>query len=107
MEALNTAAAQVLRAILDQQPLTEAKIRFAWRLSAGPTLSAATSIAWSEDGRLRVTVKSEQWRRELVRARPLILERLRELVGKGAVKTMHVISPDPENPASPAVSRKP
>jgi predicted nucleic acid-binding Zn ribbon protein len=104
VQALNTAEAQVLRAILDQQPLTEAKIRFAWRLSAGPTLAASTSVSWSEDRRLRVAVKSDEWRRELLRARPLILERLRELVGKDAVKTMHILRAGPragsEDPAS-------
>jgi predicted nucleic acid-binding Zn ribbon protein len=95
VEALDTAAARVLRTILDQQPLTEAKIRFAWRLSAGPTLAAATAVEWAADGRLRVTVKSDEWRRELVRARPLILQRLRELVGRDVVKALHVMGGAP------------
>jgi predicted nucleic acid-binding Zn ribbon protein len=100
MQALNSTATQVLRTILDQQPLTEAKVRFAWRMVAGPTVAGATAVRWTEDGRLCVTVKSEDWRRELTRARPILLERLRELVGKDAVKTMCIEAPAAAGPST-------
>ena len=106
VQALNTVETRVLRTILDRQPLSEAKVRFAWRLSAGPTLGSATSLAWSEDGRLRVTVRSDEWRRELLRARAIILERLQDLLGKDAITAIHVTVAPPVVKAS-NVSRKP
>ena len=93
MQGINTTAAVVLRAILDGQPLTEAKVRFAWRLAAGATVSGATSVSWTEEGRLIVRVKSDEWRREVARARPIVLERMRELVGADAIRTMHIEAP--------------
>lgn len=90
MQPINTAAATTLKSILDRQPLSEAKVAFAWRIAAGATLAAATSITWSDDGRLCVTARSEEWRRELVRARPLVLHRLRELIGPDGIKGLTI-----------------
>ncbi len=88
MQSINNAAASTLKSILAGQPLSEAKVAFAWRMAAGPTLAAATSIAWTDDGRLRVRTRSDEWRRELIRARPLVLHRMRELIGPGSIKSL-------------------
>jgi hypothetical protein len=46
-------------------------------------------VTWSE-GRLRVRAKSEAWRSEVLRARPIIMERLKHLLGPEAVTTVLV-----------------
>jgi len=87
VESLDRTAASALRLALANQPLTRAKVEFAWRIAAGPALARATSIGWSADHRLTVRTQSEAWRREVVRARPLILERIGRLIGEDAVKS--------------------
>ena len=75
-----------------RQPLSVAKVDFAWRMAAGPTLAGATSVvSWSRGRRLIVRAKSEAWRREVERARPVILERLRDLLGADAVTALAVV----------------
>ena len=90
MQPINQTAVSTLKAMLAGQPLSEAKVAFAWRIAAGATLAAATSIAWSDDGRLRVRARSDEWRRELIRARPLVLHRLRDLVGADSIKSLTI-----------------
>ena len=89
MQALDKTAARALKVILDGQPLSPAKIAFAWRMAAGPTLAAATTVRWSE-GRLHVRARTESWRREVIRARPMVLARLREMVGADVVRSMEI-----------------
>jgi predicted nucleic acid-binding Zn ribbon protein len=79
--------------MLDGQPASPAKVAFAWRLVAGPTLAAATITTWSESGRLLVEARSEAWHRELVRMKPLLLEKLRTLLGPAAVTSLIIDAP--------------
>lgn len=67
-------------ALLARQPLTTAKIAFAWQIAVGPALARATSIEYSE-GVLRVRSSDVRWMREVERSRSMILDRLRVLVG--------------------------
>ena len=87
VEPLDRTAVGALRLALADQPLTAAKVDFAWRIAAGPALARATSVTWSPNGRLSVRAKSEAWRREVMRARPLILQRISQLIGPDAVRT--------------------
>jgi hypothetical protein len=87
VQSISRAASGALKAILDSQPIGPAKVAFAWRMAAGPTLAAATSVTWSH-GRLRVRARTDEWRREVLRAKPVVLARLRELVGPDAVSTL-------------------
>jgi hypothetical protein len=86
MERLDRTAVRAVRTLLENQPTTIAKVTFAWTLAAGPALANAVTLRWSEDGTLRIRPKSEMWRREVIRARPLVGHRLAELLGEGAVK---------------------
>lgn len=86
-------APRVLREALDRQPVTTGKVLFAWSLAAGPTLARAASASW-HDGTLRVRAKSEAWRQELSRVRPVILSRLAALLGSGVVRTLDVTVAD-------------
>ena len=67
-------------ALLARQPLTPAKIAFAWQIAVGPALARATSVS-CERGVLRVRSSDTRWMREVERSRPMILERLRSLLG--------------------------
>jgi hypothetical protein len=67
-------------ALLARQPLTPAKIAFAWQIAVGPALARATSVS-CEGGVLRVRSSDIRWMREVEGSRSIILERLRTLLG--------------------------
>jgi hypothetical protein len=90
MEPLRTTAAQVLRTLLEAQPNTSAKIGFAWKIAAGPAMSRASRLDWAENGTLTVHAASENWRREVQRARPTLAARLDHLLGAGVVRRIVV-----------------
>ena len=77
--------------LLADQPESAAKAAFAWQMVAGPAIRRASVTSWS-DGTLRVSPTTAAWRRELVRARPILLERLRHLLGPDSVRAL-VIEP--------------
>ena len=70
MESLQQTAARVLGPLLDSQPLSPGKVSF----------------AWTPDGILRIRARSAAWRTELERARPMVAERLKQLLGPDAVR---------------------
>jgi len=86
MESLQQTAARVLGPLLDAQPLSPGKVAFAWTIAAGPALSRAGIPTWTPDGTLRVRARTEAWRTELQRARPIVAERLGQLLGPAAVR---------------------
>jgi predicted nucleic acid-binding Zn ribbon protein len=87
MESLDRTANQALRALLDSQPNTTAKVAFAWRMAAGAALARAGEPEW-QNGVLVVRARSDAWRRELRRARPVLTGRVQELVGADVVKSI-------------------
>jgi hypothetical protein len=90
MERLDHAARGALKTMLDGQPTTEAKVSFAWMIAAGPALARAATVTWSEDGMLHVVARTEAWRQEFLRARPLIARRVADLVGPGVVRRIAI-----------------
>jgi hypothetical protein len=101
LHRLNETAVGALRMLLDGQPTTPAKVVFAWRIAAGDSLARATAVRWTPDGTLHVRARSDPWRTEIARAKPLILRRLAELVGPDAVVRLDVEPPHGERrPAS-------
>jgi predicted nucleic acid-binding Zn ribbon protein len=58
-------------------------------MAAGRTLGRAGTPTWS-DGVLYVEAESMDWQREIRRARPVIAQRLRHVLGPGVVKTIKV-----------------
>jgi predicted nucleic acid-binding Zn ribbon protein len=94
MERLDSTAVRALRTALDQQPLTEAKVRFAWTLAAGPALARAATVHWA-DGVLSVRAKSDAWRQELARSRGVLLGRIAQILGPGAVRSISIIEDAP------------
>jgi len=86
MDALRSTATTALRDLLSTQPNTAEKMRFAWRIAAGPSMARAARIEWSAERGLTIRPQSETWRREIVRARPILVERIAQLVGRDAVR---------------------
>lgn len=77
--------------MLAKQPMSPGKLQFAWRAAVGPALARASTLDLRDGGRVVVHMSSPEWTRELQRSRPMILERLRALLGKEAVKRLEVI----------------
>lgn len=70
----------VLAEMLAKQPMSPGKLQFAWRAAVGPALARAATLDW-RDGRIVVHMSSPEWTREIQRMRPMILQRLRLLLG--------------------------
>ena len=93
MESASTTsqlATQSIREMLARQPLSEAKVVFAWRVTAGPAFSRAAKASFA-DGTLSIRTPSAAWRKEIERAAPLLKERLAGLLGKNVVRWMVVV----------------
>ena len=90
MEPLQTLETSALRAVLELQPTTPAKIAFAFRMVAGAALGRAGTPVWSGDGTLYVRAPSDAWRQELRRASPILLGRLTDVLGPGIVRRIDV-----------------
>lgn len=76
--------------LLRGQPLTAAKVRFAWRASVGPAMANATSVELAADGTLHVAAAGGHWRTETARSLAVIRPRLGALLGRGAIKRIAV-----------------
>ena len=83
-------APQAVAALLRGQPLTAAKVRFAWGAAVGAAMSRATTVALAADGTLRVAAAGSHWRRETARSTAVVARRLAELLGPGVIKRIVV-----------------
>jgi hypothetical protein len=96
MQRIDQAATNALKTVLGGQPTTEGKVTFAWSVAAGPTLSRAATVRWAENGTLHIVARSETWRQELARARPVIARRISDLIGPDVVRRIAIdVAPDP------------
>jgi hypothetical protein len=91
MHPLRDTATEALRDLLASQPTTQAKVLFAWRMAAGAAMARAARADWT-DGTLRIAPANPAWRRELQRARPVLLERLRHWLGPDVIQAIVVES---------------
>ena len=88
MEPIGASAHRILRSVLAAQPAGAARSLFAWKMAAGPAMARATDAVWHEDGTLVVRARTEAWVRELRRARPLLADRVRGLLGDDSVRRL-------------------
>jgi Dna[CI] antecedent, DciA len=98
MQSVRDTASDVLRDLLTHQPDSPAKVAFAYRMAAGAALARASIPAWTPDGTLRVRPATAAWQHELRRARPMIAERLKQMLGADVVRTFVIEAPEPEEP---------
>jgi hypothetical protein len=87
---IHDAVAGALANVMARAPLSDGKIRFAWRAAVGPALDRASSVRLLNEGVLSVDVRTEPWRREIDRSRQVVLKRLGELLGAGVVRRLDV-----------------
>ena len=83
-------APNALGEMLKDQPISAAKVEFAWLSSVGTAISKATSVRLDHSGTLNVTAGTEAWRREVTRSIPLIKKKLGTLLGTKTVKRIRV-----------------
>jgi hypothetical protein len=105
MQRLDQTAIGMLCRLLGDQPTTPAKVEFAWKIAAGSSLARAATLSWSANGILRVVARSEHWRTEIVRAKPVIATRLGQLLGPGVVRRL-TIEAAPGASLSPGPARR-
>lgn len=90
MVPLREVTSSVLGSILGRQPLSPAKVSFAWQTSAGAALARATTVALQTDGRLDVRAASTHWAQEVQRSRRVLLERMQALLGSDVIRQIAV-----------------
>jgi predicted nucleic acid-binding Zn ribbon protein len=81
MIAVQRVLPDMLAAIVRRQPMSPAKVDFAWRTSVGPAIARATTVRLRDDGALVVRLTDARWKAELNRGRTLLRERLGLLLG--------------------------
>jgi predicted nucleic acid-binding Zn ribbon protein len=91
MEPLQQTAVRVIGPLLREQPLTPGKVAFAWSIAAGPVLGRHGRTIWTGDGTLRIAPTDAAWASELSRARAVVTERLRHLLGRDTVRRIEVL----------------
>jgi predicted nucleic acid-binding Zn ribbon protein len=67
--------------LVRRQPLSPAKVDFAWRTSVGPAIAHVSKVRLAKDGTLYVVVDDRRWQKEITRSRDLIRARLDPLLG--------------------------
>jgi hypothetical protein len=70
--------------LLRAMPLSDGKVRFAWRAAVGPALQRATAVKL-EGTQLIVEAATPQWGQEVRRSSRVILSRLQTWLGRESV----------------------
>jgi predicted nucleic acid-binding Zn ribbon protein len=81
---------ETLAALLARQPLTAAKVAFAWRIAVGPALARVTTVE-RVGATLRVRTSDARWSPELERSQAVILARLAAMLGADVVRDMRIV----------------
>jgi predicted nucleic acid-binding Zn ribbon protein len=75
--------------LLRGSPLSDGKVTFAWNAAVGPAMQRVTAVKL-ERGILYVDAQTAAWVKEIRRASPLILPRLRKLLGEDTITRIEV-----------------
>lgn len=90
MSAASDLAVEALRTALGNQPLSTGKVGLAWSLAVGDAVARLTTVTLRADGTVEVTAPDSRWARELGQSRPLIIRRMNDVLGTGAVKRLEI-----------------
>ena len=93
MRPLRDVLPGVLNSIVRQAPLSAEKTAFAWRIAVGPAIDRASHVSLAPSGALLVRFDSRHWKKEVERSLPMVLERLRSLLGADTVTGVTLIGP--------------
>ncbi len=92
-DILPDAVAETLR----DQPMSQAKLEFAWRAAAGAAVARLSTVTLDGTA-LRVEVPGPLWAVEIERARDAVLQKLARVLGPGTVDRLVVRAPAGEAP---------
>lgn len=81
-----------IAAILENAPLSDEKVAFAWRTAVGPALDKVSDVEL-RNRVLYVNVKDARWQREVEHSAGIIRARLESMLGEGLVKSIRVSVP--------------
>jgi predicted nucleic acid-binding Zn ribbon protein len=89
VHSVHTVAPAVLAEIIRRQPASKERTAFAWSVAVGPALARVTTVELR--GRtLAVAARDPRWAKEIERATPTILARVRQLLGEHVVESIEV-----------------
>jgi hypothetical protein len=89
MRGLTHLVPSALVRLLQGTPLSPGKVEFAWSAAVGRALDRVTRVRLEGDT-LIVETPSAEWVREITRASPIILQRLRSYLGEATVAGIEV-----------------
>ncbi len=92
MDSVHSILPRALMDILGRGPMSQNKLEVAWRTAVGDALSRVTSVRLQPNGVVDVHTADSRWQRELKRSSPLILDRLKALVGAEHVSRLHIVA---------------
>jgi hypothetical protein len=89
MRSIGSVVPAALVHLLRAAPLSDGKVSFAWRTAVGPAIGRATSVKL-EQGVLTVEVASDEWKRAVAQASPMIVARLRAFLGDETIWRLEI-----------------
>lgn len=92
MSAVRDGVTAALAAALRDQPLSSGKVGLAWSVAVGGAVARLTTVTLEADGTVAVTAPDARWARELGQSRPLLIRRMNDILGAGAVKRLDITS---------------
>ena len=85
MQSLQTIVPAAIAEMLRHGPMSQAKLEVAWRVAVGDAIARVTKVTLEADALVRVEPVDQRWTDELKRSSRVILNRLQNLLGTGAV----------------------
>lgn len=89
MQPFQSFATGVLADVVRRQPASPARTTFVWTVAAGPAMARAATVE-ARNGILFITPKDARWSREIARSCDVILRRVQQLLGPGAVASITI-----------------
>lgn len=87
MQPIAQVMPNALAEIVRQAPLSHGKVDFAWRTAVGPAMARVSAVRL-EGGVLLIEAQTAAWGSAIMRTSPVILTRLRSLLGVDTVREL-------------------
>lgn len=91
MKPIGQILPRVVTDLVRASPLSPGKVDFAWRAAVGTSMSRVSSVRLEKDV-LLVEAQTPHWAAAIMRASPIILERLRGTLGPETVRVIRLRS---------------